>query len=51
MLYRYKPTNLWDLADTQFREMTVSDAESSGGGGAQGGVALGTNRKTSPSTS
>ena len=31
--------------------MTVSDAESSGGGGAQGGVALGTNRKTSPSTS
>ena len=31
--------------------MTVSDAESTGGSGAQGGVALGPNRKTSPSTS
>ena len=31
--------------------MTVSDAESNGGGGGQGNVALGQDRKTSPSAS
>ena len=31
--------------------MTISDAESGGGGGAKGGVAVGPNRKPSPSAS
>ena len=31
--------------------MTVSDAESGGGGGAQGGLVVGQNKRASPSTS